>query len=42
MTDLRTVEVHVTDDKGGETMRRFHPDLLLSEIFARHDECHAA
>jgi hypothetical protein len=26
MTDLRTVEVHVTDDKGGETMRRFHPE----------------
>jgi hypothetical protein len=26
LADLRTVEVHVTDDKGGETLRRFHPE----------------
>lgn len=26
LADLRTVEAHITDDKGGETLRRFHPE----------------
>jgi len=26
LTDLRVVEVHATDDKGGETLRRFRPE----------------
>jgi len=26
LTDLRPVEEHITDEKGGETLRRFHPE----------------
>jgi hypothetical protein len=26
LSDLRPVETHVTDEKGGETLRRFHPE----------------
>jgi hypothetical protein len=38
LTDLRAVEVHVTDNTEGETLRRFHPDAgqlwLLDRVYA--------